>query len=268
MPYRKTQELENNFPKPPPDLIDGQPEWEVEQILGIRRWHNQLQYLIRWKGFSEAHDSWEPLTHINANPLIEDFYRKNLTASCAVRIHKNPKHPDQTPITVRRITMSTPLTSPSWAPEKTLTGLLYRYVGVPLQLRIDDPPAALTLAERLSDPDHSRSASPQTQGSSSSLEEGTPNPEGRESLPLIPKLQLPPSPTFTELSEPCEILVNQALHPESSFNPPNGYMIYDCSIASHVNYGAKICLANDRQVWPHYIHFNHDFVDHKHYTMR
>ena len=39
------------------DLIDGQPEWEVESILKVRRWRNQLQYLVRWKGFSEAHDS-------------------------------------------------------------------------------------------------------------------------------------------------------------------------------------------------------------------
>ena len=87
-------------------------------------------------------------------------------------------------------------------------------------------------------------------------------------MSLIPKLQLPPSPTFTELSEPCEILVNQSLHPESSFDPPNRYTIYDRCIANHVNYGAKICLTDNRQVWPHYIHFDHDFMDHKHYAKR
>ena len=70
-----------------------------------------------------------------------------------------------------------------------------------------------------------------------------------------------------ELSEPCEVLVNRALHPESSFDPPDGYTIYDHTIANHVNYGAKIRLPDDRQVWPHYIHFDHDFVDHKHYVM-
>ena len=85
-PYKETWEHGGNFPEPPPDLIDGQPEWEVEQILGTRQWHNQLQYLIRWKGFSEAHDSWEPLTHINADHLIEDFH--SLDGKLSYTFHK------------------------------------------------------------------------------------------------------------------------------------------------------------------------------------
>ena len=110
-------------------------------------------------------------------------------------------------------------------------------------------------------------ASPQTQESYRSLEEGALDPGEREPSSPIPELQLPPSPTFTELSEPCEVLVNRTLHPESSFDPPDGYAIYDRTIANHINYGAKIRLSDDRQVWPHYIHFDHDFVDHKHYIM-
>ena len=247
-PYRETREHGNNSPEPPPDLIDGQPEWEVEQILGIRRRRNQLQYLIRWKGFSEAHDSWEPLTHINADSLIEDFHQKNPTASRTTRTHKNPNDPNQTPNIICCVNMSTHSTSPtpsSWAPEETPIGLLYRYVGTPLQSRIDNPPPALTLAERLSDPEDSKSVSPQTQGSYCSLEEGAPDLEERGPSSPIPELPLPPSSTFTELSEPCKVLVNRALHPESSFDPPDGYVVYDRTIASHVNYGAKIHLTDD-----------------------
>jgi hypothetical protein len=35
-PYVETEEHGANFTKPPPDLIEGEPEWEVEKILGSR----------------------------------------------------------------------------------------------------------------------------------------------------------------------------------------------------------------------------------------
>jgi hypothetical protein len=35
-PYQETQEHGRNFAEPPPELIEGQEEWEVEQILDKR----------------------------------------------------------------------------------------------------------------------------------------------------------------------------------------------------------------------------------------
>jgi hypothetical protein len=80
MPYKETTLNGNKYQEPAPDLVDGQPEWEVEQILGARKRRHQLQYLVRWKGFSEAHDSWEPLTNLNADLLIRDYYRTHPSA--------------------------------------------------------------------------------------------------------------------------------------------------------------------------------------------
>jgi hypothetical protein len=73
----KRSRTASNIRNPPPDLINGQPEWEVEKVLGSQRRRNQLQYLVRWKGFSDAHDSWEPLSHLTADELIAEFYNKN-----------------------------------------------------------------------------------------------------------------------------------------------------------------------------------------------
>ena len=128
----------------------------MEKVLGPRRRRNQLQYLIRWKGFSEAHDSWEPLTHINADQLIENFHQEN-PAAARTTLTKNLPTNLQT-ISLHHTTMSTNPTPPSpsnWTMEDTPTGPMLRYTPQSLQLRIDDPPPALTLAERLSDPNRS-----------------------------------------------------------------------------------------------------------------
>jgi hypothetical protein len=48
-PYRTTELYRKEFPEPPPDLIAGQEEWEVENVLALRRqgqW-KKLWYLVR-----------------------------------------------------------------------------------------------------------------------------------------------------------------------------------------------------------------------------
>jgi len=65
-PYNETSAHGPNFLKPPPDLVEGEPEWEVEQILGDRTYRKKKQYLIRWKGYAPAHDSWQDESDIHA----------------------------------------------------------------------------------------------------------------------------------------------------------------------------------------------------------
>ena len=69
-PYKETSTNGKEYQEPTPDLIDGQPKWEVEHILGARKRCQQLQYLVRWNRFSEAHDSWEPLANLNADNCL------------------------------------------------------------------------------------------------------------------------------------------------------------------------------------------------------
>jgi hypothetical protein len=86
-PYIKTELHRPNYPKPPPDIAEGDPEFEVEQVVGSR-WigkKKMLQYKIRWKGYSPVHNSWEPATQVHASDLIKEFQkirssRKNNTA--------------------------------------------------------------------------------------------------------------------------------------------------------------------------------------------
>jgi hypothetical protein len=45
-PYKETEKHGPNFLEPPPELVDGEPEWEVEQILRDRTYQRKKQFLI------------------------------------------------------------------------------------------------------------------------------------------------------------------------------------------------------------------------------
>src|SRR5579863_8529052 len=86
LPYQETPEHGRNFEEPPPDLVDSQPEWEVEKILQERRQCGKKQYLIRWKGYSEAHDSWEPEAYLNTSELLQAFHQHHKKVIRALKV--------------------------------------------------------------------------------------------------------------------------------------------------------------------------------------
>lgn len=39
-------------------------EWEVKGTLHCQRQHNNLKYLVSWKGFGTKNNSWEPRSNL------------------------------------------------------------------------------------------------------------------------------------------------------------------------------------------------------------
>ena len=61
-------------PRPEPDFVDGEPEYEVEKILDRRGRHPNFKYLVKWEGYPDSDNSWEPINNLrNAKDLIEEF---------------------------------------------------------------------------------------------------------------------------------------------------------------------------------------------------
>jgi hypothetical protein len=78
-PYHETTAHGPNYSRPPPDLIDGEEEYEVERIINHRR-HGRsrvLQYFVKWKGYPESDNTWEPADQVHAPELLKGYHRKN-----------------------------------------------------------------------------------------------------------------------------------------------------------------------------------------------
>lgn len=64
---------------PPPIVIDGEQEWEVQEIIAARLRYNKLQYRAKWVGYDEDLE-WYPATDFKNSPyLLRQFHLDNPT---------------------------------------------------------------------------------------------------------------------------------------------------------------------------------------------
>ena len=76
-PYKENDIHRPNYLQPPPDLINREEEYEVEQILKHRGRPKRHQYLVRWKGYAADEDSWQNEADLrNASELLQEYKRR------------------------------------------------------------------------------------------------------------------------------------------------------------------------------------------------
>src|SRR6201995_3067919 len=93
-PYHETQEHGTNFIRPPPDLIDGQEEYEVEAIIRHHKRGHKWVYLTKWKGYRSNDNMWEPEEILsNAKEILEEYKKTH-------NLDKNPKTSSKRPSSV------------------------------------------------------------------------------------------------------------------------------------------------------------------------
>ena len=68
-PLAMQEELQPEYPEQ---------EYQVEEVLDARNiTRGQREYLIKWKGYGNEENSWEPTGLLKCDALVRSFHRKN-----------------------------------------------------------------------------------------------------------------------------------------------------------------------------------------------
>ena len=59
---------------PKPDVVDGEPKYEVSEVLGKKKKGNMTYFLVHWEGYRPEEDTWEPEENlVKAKEAIKAF---------------------------------------------------------------------------------------------------------------------------------------------------------------------------------------------------
>ncbi len=65
-------------PPPEPITVEGEEQYEVDHIRDSKLFGRTLKFLVRWKGYGEGEDTWEPSSHLSHAPeKVTEFYIQN-----------------------------------------------------------------------------------------------------------------------------------------------------------------------------------------------
>ena len=78
--YRPPTAGQSTIP-PKSIVIEGTPEYEVEEITDSRLKHGKLKFLVKWSSYTDDYNIWEPEANCtNSCDIINEFYKSNPSA--------------------------------------------------------------------------------------------------------------------------------------------------------------------------------------------
>ena len=74
-PYCETTFHGKNYQCPPPELVGGEEEYEIEKVLGMCHYRRKKkqQYLIKWKGYPDSDNEWVNQKDMNVHDAIKEY---------------------------------------------------------------------------------------------------------------------------------------------------------------------------------------------------
>ena len=75
---------------PPPVEVDGQEEFEVEEVVDSRKGRGgKIFYKVKWKGYGPHEMTWEPTENVtNAEKAVKEFHKKYPTKPQSAKFRK------------------------------------------------------------------------------------------------------------------------------------------------------------------------------------
>ena len=76
--YKEIEAHRMNFLKPPPEVLNDKEHYEVEAVLDLKHQGQGTKYLVKWEGYPEADNTWEPYTLLKgiAEEALWEFHKQ------------------------------------------------------------------------------------------------------------------------------------------------------------------------------------------------
>ncbi|CRG92938.1 Transposon Ty3-G Gag-Pol polyprotein [Talaromyces islandicus] len=80
-----------NHVPPGPVLVDGEPEYTIQEIVRDQKRGRGTEYLVRWKGWPNEEATWEPEDAVNQTEALDIYLRKKAEGHTTLELRQRTK---------------------------------------------------------------------------------------------------------------------------------------------------------------------------------